>query len=99
MSYKTIRTFTRPNATIPFALFNQTITDYTNANYDQTGKRTSFSVELSGDQLQQTATSVWLDEATYNEFMADPTIVEMSNSITAYNNSVGISCNWNNSEV
>lgn len=99
MAYQTIRTHTRPNVHVPFFLFKDEIRNYTDQTYTQTGKRLSINTTLSQDGLQQITTSVWLDEAAFNEFLADPIIASHTDLVQEYNKSVEIVSSWNNSEV
>ena len=99
MAYKTIRTYTRPNIYVPFFIFNEEIRNYTDTTYNQTGKRISVNTTVSDNELQQITTSVWLDEATFNEFLADPVIVRHTDRVQEYNRSFEIVSAWTNSEA
>jgi hypothetical protein len=64
------------------------VIDYMKTNYDDTGKRISFSLSSSDDLLVGTNTSIFKDEASKNEFFADSTIAAEStrrNTINAAN--------------
>jgi hypothetical protein len=99
MAYKTIRTHTRPNIYVPFFLFNEEIRNYTDQTYNQTGKRVSVNTTLSEDELQQVTTSVWIDEAAFNEFLADPVIIRHTDLVQDYNKSFEIVSTWTSSEA
>jgi hypothetical protein len=92
MAYKTIRTFTRPNASVPFFVFGDAINNYVNATYNQTGKRTSLSIVES--ELTQTTTSIWIDESAYNTFMSDQHVVGHRQYVDAHNLEFGITTTW-----
>lgn len=90
MAFKTIRTNTRPNIYVPFFLFNEEIRRYTDEKYNQTGKRISFNTVISEDELQQISTSVWLDQATFKEFIDDPVIARHGALVDDYNKAFDI---------
>ena len=50
------------------------VLDHISTNYDDTGKRISFSIVTSEDTLVLTYTSVFKDEASKNEVANDSTI-------------------------
>lgn len=99
MAYQTIRTHTRPNTDEPFFFFTEQIRDYFKNTYDQTGKRTSYTVTKSPDDLQQIVTSIWVDEAAFNEYLSDPVIMANDAELVKYNTEFGIVSVWTNSEV
>jgi quinol monooxygenase YgiN len=84
---------------VPFFFFTEEIRDYFNKTYDQTGKRTSFTAVKSPDELQQIVTSVWIDEAAFNEYLTDPTISANDTLLVEYNTKNAIVSAWTNSEV
>ena len=94
MAWKTVQVRTIPNADTPFEKMSDEVINYIKTNYDDTGKRTSFSVSSSDDDLVLTYTSIFRDEASKNEFFADSTIrtegirrntINASNGITKEN--------------
>jgi hypothetical protein len=99
MAYKTIRTNTRPNIYVPFFLFNEEIRKYIDEKYNQTGKRISFNTTISEDELQQINTSVWVDQATFKEFLEDPVICGNGDLVKEYNKAFDISLTIANEEV
>lgn len=99
MAYKTIRTHTRPNIYVPFFVFNEEIRNYTDATYNQTGKRISINTTFSEDNLKQITTSVWVDEAAFNEFLADQKIIDHTGLVQEYNQAFDIVSTWDNSEA
>tara|TARA_B100000029_G_scaffold504578_1_gene583681 strand:- start:5 stop:307 length:303 start_codon:yes stop_codon:yes gene_type:complete len=74
MAWKKVQVRTIPNANTPFETMSDEVINYIKTNYDDTGKRTSFSVSSSGNGLVLTYTSVYSSEATKNEFANDSTI-------------------------
>jgi hypothetical protein len=57
-----------------FEKMSDEVMSYIKTNYDDTGKRTSFSLSSSDDGLVLTYTSVFRDEASKNEMLSDSTI-------------------------
>ena len=85
MAWKGVQVRTIPNADTAFEKMSDEVIDYMKTNYDDTGKRTSFSVSSSDDDLVVTYTSIFRDEASKNEFLADSTITAESNRRNAIN--------------
>ena len=71
MAWKTVLVRTIPDADTAFEKMSDEVIDYMKTNYDDTGKRTSFSLSSSDDGLVLTYTSIFRDEASKNEFSAD----------------------------
>jgi len=90
MAWKRVMTRTIPNADTAFEKMSDEVIDYMKTNYDDTGKRTSFSVSSSDDDLVVTYTSIFRDEASKNEFLADSTIAAESTRRNTINASNGI---------
>lgn len=74
MPFKTVRTSTRPDTSIPFFKNTDEVRSYIKSTYDNTGKRLSMEITLSEDGLTETRTQVWASHAAYQEFKADPNI-------------------------
>ena len=94
MAWKTVLVRTIPDADTAFEKISDEVIDYMKTNYDDTGKRISFSLSSSDDGLVGTNTSIFKDEASKNEFFADSTIrtegirrntINASNGITKEN--------------
>ena len=88
MAWKTVLVRTIPDADTAFEKISDEVIDYMKTNYDDTGKRISFSLSSSDDLLVGTNTSIFKDEASKNEFFADSTIAAEStrrNTINAAN--------------
>jgi len=88
MAWKTVLVRTIPDADTAFERMSDEVIDYMKTNYDDTGKRISFSLSSSDDGLVGTNTSIFKDEASKNEFFADSTIAAEStrrNTINAAN--------------
>ena len=88
MAWKTVLVRTIPDADTAFEKMSDEVIDYMKTNYDDTGKRISFSLSSSDDGLVGTNTSIFKDEASKNEFLADSTIAAEStrrNTINAAN--------------
>ena len=60
MAWKRVQVRTGPSAA--FEKMSDEVIDYIKTNYDDTGKRTSFSVSSSDDGLVLTYTSIYRDE-------------------------------------
>ena len=74
MAWRKVIRRTRPSVEVDWELFRVDVLNYIKTNYDDTGKRTSFSMSSSEDGLVLTYTSVFSSEATKNEFANDSTI-------------------------
>lgn len=74
MAWKKVHVRTIPNSDIPFEFMSDEVINYIKTNYDDTGKRTSFSTSSSEDGLVVTYTAVFSSEDTKNEFISDSTI-------------------------
>jgi hypothetical protein len=74
MAWKRVQVRTKPNSDTVYEKMSDEVIDYMKTNYDDTGKRTSFSLSSSDDGLVLTYTSIFRDEASKNEFLADSTI-------------------------
>ena len=74
MAWRKVIERTRPSVEVDWELFSVDVLNYIKTNYDDTGKRTSFSMSSSEDGLVLTYTSVFSSEATKNEFANDSTI-------------------------
>ena len=88
MAWKRVQVRTKPNSDTVYEKMSDEVIDYMEENYVDTGKRTSFSVSPSDDGLVLTYTSIFKDEASKNEFLADSTIRTESirrNTINAAN--------------
>ena len=88
MAWKKVIVRTIPNSDTAFEKMSDEVIDYMRTNYDDTGKRISFSLSSSDDGLVGTNTSIFKDEASKNEFLVDSTIAAEStrrNTINAAN--------------
>jgi hypothetical protein len=74
MAWKTVTVRTRPEDDTAFEHMSAEVLAYIKTNYDDTGKRISFSIDSSDDGLVLTYTSVFLDESAKNEVVNDSTI-------------------------
>ena len=74
MAWKKVQVRTIPNANTAYEQMSDEVISYMKTNYHDTGKRTSLSVNSSDDGLVVTYTSIFKDEASKNEFLADSTI-------------------------
>ena len=75
MAWKKVIVLTRPDVDTGFEHNSAEVKDHISTNYDDTGKRISFSLVTSEDALVLTYTSVYRDEASKNEFRNDSTIL------------------------
>ena len=75
MAWQRVVKRTSPSVDVDWEPFSVDALNYVRTNYDNTGKRTSFSITLSENALEATYTSVYTDEATKNEFMTDSTVL------------------------
>jgi len=90
MAWKKVLVRTIPDADTDFEKMSSEVLSYMEENYVDTGKRTSFSVSPSDDGLVLTYTSIFRDEASKNEFLADLTIAAESTRRNTINASNGI---------
>ena len=89
MAWKRVVKRTRPSVDVDWEPFSVEALNYVRTNYDNTGKRLSFDVTLSENALEATYTSVYIDEAVKNEFLADSTILtefKRRNAVNRSNN-------------
>ena len=90
MAWRRVQVRTIPNDDTAFEDMSEEVVSYMKTNYDDTGKRTSFSVSSSDDGLVLTYTSIFKDEASKNKFLADSTIKTESTRRNTINASNGI---------
>ena len=69
MAWKKVQVRTIPNANTAYEQMSDEVISYMKTNYHDTGKRTSFSVSSSDDDLVLTYTSIFRDEASKNEWL------------------------------
>ena len=74
MAWRRVQVRTIPNDDTAFEDMSEEVVSYMKTNYDDTGKRTSFTLSKSADELVLTYTSVFKDEASKNEVANDSTI-------------------------
>ena len=76
MAWKRVRVRTKPNSDTVYEKMSDEVIDYMKTNYDDTGKRTSFSVTEteSDDGLVLEFISIFRDEESRNEFVEDSII-------------------------
>ena len=89
MAWQRVVKRTRPSVDVDWEPFSVDALNYVRTNYDNTGKRTSFSITLSENALEATYTSVYTDEAVKNEFLSDSTILtefKRRNAVNRSNN-------------
>lgn len=88
MAWRRVQVRTIPNTDTNFESMSAEVVSYMTTNYNDTGKRTSFSITSSDDGLVLTYTSIFRDEASKNEMLSDSTISAEStrrNTINAAN--------------
>jgi len=90
MSYTTVDIFTRPNTDVTFSDSWSSIQGYVDTTYIATGKLLSAVVGYSPDQLVQTITRTFVDQAAWQQIDADPVIIANRSSSKAYNDANGI---------
>jgi hypothetical protein len=90
MAWKRVRVRTKPNSDTVYEKMSDEVIDYMKTNYDDTGKRTSFSLSSSDDGLVLTYTSIFRDEASKNEFSADSIIRTEATRRNAINAANGV---------
>ena len=90
MAWKKVIVRTIPNSDTAFERMSAEVLAYIKTNYDDTGKRISFSAETSDDGLVQTITSVYENEAARDEFHNDSTILAEASRRNKVNADKGI---------
>ena len=90
MAWRRVQVRTIPNTDTNFESMSAEVVSYMTTNYDDTGKRISFSLSSSDDLLVGTNTSIFKDEASKNKFLADSTIKTESTRRNTINASNGI---------
>lgn len=71
---KVVQRTTRPSVDIPFFEQDNETKQYRIANYVQAGKILYTKLEFSEDQLEHILTTIFLDEASRNQYVTDPVI-------------------------
>ena len=66
------RVFTRADASVAFYKPTTEFRDHYKTAYKNAGKFLSNTVTVSEDNLKQVISTMWIDEATWNEYLADP---------------------------
>jgi len=84
------RVFTRQNTSVPFYRPADAFMTHYNAAYMDSGKILSSTVTVSEDKTKQVITTMWKDEPTWNEYLADPVCQAHFNARNAYNDGNGI---------
>lgn len=90
MSIRVTKTFVRPNTETAFYRPVQAYRSYVDSTYVEPGLRLSQSATLSDDQLTRTIVSEWKDQASYDQFLADPVCQEIFRLNRRYNRNHGI---------
>lgn len=93
------RVFTRQDAGVPFYKPADAFMAHYKTAYMDSGKILSSTVTLSEDKLKQVITTMWKDEATWNEYLADQICKDHFAARNAYNDSNGIAGDRTTSEV
>jgi hypothetical protein len=95
--YRVIAKHTRPNTSVEFfnpktsTLISDELKNYIGKNYMVTGKLVHSEETISENGLDLNLTAIYQDEATYNEFRNDTTIVEQLYAVgAAYREANGI---------
>jgi quinol monooxygenase YgiN len=87
------RTFTRPDASIPWHDENHPFApyrDHMSNNYFKTKKIIYNESPVSEDKLSRTFMQIWADQEFHNEWLNDPHFQEFYRARDMYNESVGI---------
>ena len=90
MEIITRRLHIRPNLDQDFYRFTEELQSYIDDTYVKTGKRISLTWEYSEDLLTHTIESHWVSEEAFQEFLADPKIIESGKLMQEYNTAYGI---------
>ena len=72
---KTQRNYTRPNINVPFYDAVPQHLDYIENTYTNTGKRIATIKTTSTDSLTLRISVAWKDQASLDEFLADPKVI------------------------
>lgn len=84
------RVFTRQNAGVPFYKPTDAFMAHYKTTYMDSGKILSSTVTISEDKLKQVITTMWKDEPTWNEYLADSVCQAHFNARNAYHDGNGI---------
>lgn len=98
MAYRSIRITVRPNTDVDFFARSSDHMDYVKETYEDTGK-TSFTISLSEDGLTKTKVKLFDNKDSYDEMMADETIIAFKALRDAYNRENSISNEQTHGEV
>jgi hypothetical protein len=88
MSYTRVLTWTRPTITVPFYQTPTSTLEYFQNTYNVV-----YKVTFSEDNLTRTLEEIFPSKEDYDKFMEDPVLIELKNSILAYNTMSGITSN------
>jgi hypothetical protein len=89
--------YQRPNISVEFypsekiAASTQEYNDYIAVTYSSTGQLISQTIELSNNDLTKTFTQVWVSQEAYDQYQADPVVVQRRIERSSYNQVSGIS--------
>jgi hypothetical protein len=87
------KVISRKSIDVPFYEWPQEYIDYFRSTYVATNKSASSTIAKSADGLSLVITSIWENEESFKEFIADPFIVEhmyLRNKYNLANDIVGM---------
>jgi len=101
MSIKVTNVYTRPSTAVNFHVSNvpDSHIQHVLETYKNPGKVVDVTTDLSDDGLTLTIVWIWVDQASVNEYDADPVIVAFKESSSEYNQSNGITRTTTSEEV
>jgi hypothetical protein len=98
MAYRSIGVTVRPNTDVDFFARSSDHRAYVTETYEDTGK-TSFTISLSEDGLTKTKVKLFDNKDSYDEMIADETIIALKALRDAYNRENSISNEQTHGEV
>ena len=90
MSYTLKHTYTKPNADVTIGFWNSDILTLIDTYFDA-GKITQKPVK-SEDGLKEIYTTIFKDEASFNEFIAESVSVSNKNALDTFCDNNGVTC-------
>jgi len=101
MSIKVTNVYTRPTTAVNFHVSNvpDSHIQHVLETYKNTGKVADVTTDLSDDGLVLTIVWIWVDQASVDEYDADPVIVAFKETSAEYNAANGITRTTTSAEV
>jgi hypothetical protein len=77
-------TETKTDHTLTWPSIDPEIADYINQTYEFTGKRVGMNLTMSGDESVKTFVQIWNTREDWDEYNADPNLIQWRNNIRSW---------------